>query len=191
MILHEAQFKELISNSGWINQAIDIAETLAIPNYYIAGGVVAQVIWNQLTGQDIHSNIKDVDVIYFDASESKAQRAEREASFTALSKNQFLPDMTNQAFVHEWYRNQSGGQVKPLTSAGHGIDTWLSAFAVGIRGRDYQIYAPYGLTDLFAMQLRPNSLQMGKAVYLKMVAGYTRRWPQLRADPWDDSSQDH
>ncbi|STQ89138.1 nucleotidyltransferase family protein [Iodobacter fluviatilis] len=184
MIQHEAQFKELISNSGWINLAIDIAGTLALPNYYIAGGVVAQVIWNQLTGQEIHSHIKDVDVIYFDASESKALRAEREASFMALSKNQFLLDMTNQAFVHKWCSNQSGGQVKPLTSAEQGIDTWLSAFAVGIRGRDYQIYAPYGLTDLFSMQLRPNSLQMGEAVYLKMVESYTQRWPKLMAEPW-------
>lgn len=109
MIQHEEPFKALISKSSWINQAIDIAERLALPNYYIAGGVVSQVVWNQLSGQDIHSHIKNVDVIYFDASESKAQRAERDTTFTALSKGQFLLDMTNQAFVHEWYRDQVGG----------------------------------------------------------------------------------
>lgn len=184
MIQHEEQFKELISKSSWINQAIEIAEKLVLPDYYIAGGVVSQVIWNQLTGQDIHSNIKDVDVIYFDASESQAQRAERETTFTALSKGQFVLDMTNQAFVHEWYRDQAGGQVKPLMCTEQGINTWLFAFAIGVRGPDYQIYAPYGLADLFAMQLRPNSLQMDEAVYLKMVASYTQRWPQLMAEPW-------
>src|SRR2546430_5745894 len=37
-------------------------------------------------------------------------------------------------------------------------NTWLPAFAVGVRlvGAACNVYAPYGLHDLFAMHIRPN-----------------------------------
>ncbi len=69
------EFLDYVRSSDWLREAIRVSETLGLQNYYVAGGAVTQVVWNQLTGVPIHKNIKDVDVVYFD---SKAVEAEQE-----------------------------------------------------------------------------------------------------------------
>ncbi len=69
-----------------------------------------------------------------------------------------------------------------------GIDTWLSAFAIGIRTHDdeWAVYAPYGLDDLLDMKVRPNRKQITKEIYMRMVSSYKQRWPAISVEDWHD-----
>lgn len=68
------------------------------------------------------------------------------------------------------------------------INTWpTTATAIGVRktGEEWNIYAPFGLNDLFGMVVRANKTQITKEIYEKKVNRWTQRWPGLTVIPWE------
>ena len=50
----------------------------------------------------------------------------------------------------------------------------------------WRVYAPYGLSDLFGLVLRPNPVLAPRQVYAAKVARWTRQWPELSALRWPE-----
>ena len=48
---------------------LDYVSELKLPNFYIAAGSIFQTIWNYYDNRDLNFGIKDIDVIYYDASD--------------------------------------------------------------------------------------------------------------------------
>lgn len=185
------EFRALAQRSDWLTEAMEVARELQLPDYYVAGGAVTQVVWNQLVGRPIHQMIKDVDVIYFDRDGGLPEQLALQRRFVDLTGGRFPIDLTNQALVHQWYDREAGETIEPYQRVEDGIDVWLSAFAVGIRiaGDRWDVYAPYGLSDLLDKRVRPNRKQITETTYQRLVASYRKRWPTIEIEAWTDSDR--
>lgn len=164
------------------------AEELHLNAYYIGAGCVAQTVWNAKCGNAPMYGISDFDFVYFDACDV---RAEAEAD-VAQRVAQIAPagvtlDVKNEARVHLWYERHFGYPIAPYPSLEAAIDSWPStATAVGVRlvGGRLSVYAPFGLSDLFDLIIRPNKRQVTKEIYEAKAAKWASKWPALTVLPW-------
>jgi hypothetical protein len=71
--------------------------------------------------------------------------------------------------VHLWYEQRFGPHIEPFTSTEEAIATWpTTASSVGVR-RDsggFVAWAPFGLTDLLGMVVRPNKAMVTRELKL-------------------------
>lgn len=168
---------------------LDLLPGLGLPSWYVGAGCVAQTAWNHLHGFSPEHGIKDYDIIYFDP-EHLTEASERavEAQVNALvGDGEAKLDLTNEARVHTWYQRRFGHPLAPYRSAEHAIATWpTTATSVGVRteGAEFVVCAPFGLADLFAMVVRPNTTLVDRAVYEAKAERWRRLWPDLTLLPW-------
>jgi len=164
-----------------------VCRDISLPNFYIAGGAITQLIWNNLLKREPLDNIKDFDIVYFDDTESRTQES-YEIAIEAQLNHSVKLDIKNQANVHKWYPIKFGQVIPAYNRVEQGIDTWLSAFAIGFNFNidgELTIYAPYGLEDAFKMQVKPNKVAMSAANYIKMTNSFKQRWSSISIEPWD------
>ena len=143
-----------------------------------------------ITGQPPQAGIVDYDLIYFDGSDlsweaEDAVIREGEAIFAGLP----VPvQIRNQARVHLWYEAKFGAPCRPHESSEAAIDTFEAANAcLGVRlepGGHWRVYAPYGLSDIFNLVARPNTVLAPRHVYQAKVRRWQRQWPSLTVLPW-------
>jgi uncharacterized protein len=96
-------------------------------------------------------------------------------------------DIKNQANVHKWYPVKFSQVIPAYKRVEQGIDSWLSAFAIGFNvntNGDICIYSPYGLEDAFNMKVKPNKIAMSEINYIKMTNSFKERWPSISVQPW-------
>jgi hypothetical protein len=86
------------------------------------------------------------------------------------------------------YEEHFGNAIEPYRSVEHAIDTFPTIVtSIGVRrnaNASLHVYAPFGLTDLFAAIVRPNKRQITRTIYDRKVARWTRIWPHLEIVPW-------
>lgn len=186
---HHQRLIEIVRQSPWLMAALATVRQLDLPNWCIGAGAIRNLVWDHLHGKPSPSRLPDVDVAYFDASDTSAQRdIGLQARLHALAPG--IPwEVTNQAGVHLWFEAQFGHSVQPLHSLEEGIASWPEfATAVGVSlGPDnaLTIIAPHGLEDLFSMVVRRNPARASAETYRQRVAQkrYTERWPNVRVMP--------
>ncbi|WP_244444744.1 nucleotidyltransferase family protein [Paenibacillus camerounensis] len=159
--------------------------------YYVGAGSLVQTVWNQLTGRPAEYGISDIDLVYFypdDLSfEAEGERiAEGMERFNGIS----VPvDIKNQARVHLWYPEKFGVRIRPYSSLEAAIDSWpTTATSLGARlepAGDWNVYAPFGLEDLFSLTVRPNKTLISEAVYRGKAEKWQAKWPELQIIPWE------
>ena len=96
-----------------------------------------------------------------------------------------MVQVRNQARVHLWFETKFGEQYPPLSCTAEALQRFASAtFAVGVRLEPddrLHIEAPFGLSDLFALRLRPNPRR--KTVHFDRTSlDVQRRWPEVEID---------
>lgn len=168
---------------------VDRAPSLGLPEWWLTAGAVFQNVWNAVEGRAPGHGIKDYDLFYFDdrdlSWEAEDQVIGRAAAlFDDLDAT---VEMRNEARVPLWYGDRFGVPAPVFTSARDAIDAFASTTCcVGVtNGPDgLQVYAPYGLADVFALRMRPHPRLAPRAVYETKVRQYQERWPSLTADPW-------
>ena len=174
-------------------EAIDMAEQLALPNWYIGAGCVVQTVWNYLSGLPINHGIKDVDLVYYDPND----RSDQSELATSEKVKNLLPnfplhiDVNNQARVHLWYEQYFGYPIEAYKSVEDAIDTWpttATATAVRKNGSYRHVYSPFGLGDLFSMTARPNKRQITRNIYEDKVNRWKKNWPKLTVVPWESEA---
>ena len=95
-------------------------------------------------------------------------------------------EVRNQARVHLWYADRFGVAAPPFTSARDAIAAFASTTcSVGItHGADgIQVHAPHGLTDAFAMHLRPHRRLAPREVRCRAPRASRAEVPQLGHRP--------
>jgi hypothetical protein len=186
-----------------VNQLIEIAyknphikailDNNPFPNYdnwYLGAGCICQSVWNYLSDKEIANGIKDYDLVYYDAKdvskESEAKQQERVKKL--LSALPVEVEVVNEARVHLWFEQDFGKKIDQLKSCEDAINGWpTTATAIGVNKIDgkVNVYAPYGLNDLFGMVVRPNKPSVIKWVYEKKVEKWTKNWSNLKVIPWE------
>ena len=184
----EVLFLEIIQNTRFLRDVFDRAEALALPNWRVVSGALYNTVWNHLTGRPEGYGIKDVDLFYFDTDTSWDAEDAVIKSATGFPVQPPI-EIRNQARVHLWYEQHFGHAIPPLMSVEHGIDRFASTtHCVGLRcvAGKFDLYAPYGLKDIFALRVQPNSIQPNKTTHEAKAARQKALWPELKIEPWPE-----
>ncbi|WP_017220102.1 nucleotidyltransferase family protein [Moritella dasanensis] len=187
----ELKLQQLIKSVPELMETAEACRDVGLPNFYIAGGAITQLIWNSLDGKDLLDKVKDFDIVYFDKINAVSETS-FEQYFAKHLRHSVEVDIKNQATMHERYLQKFGCSIVEYASVEQGIKSWLTAFAIGFTLDSYGnvvIYAPYGLEDAFNMLVQPNKSAMTVTSYNKMTAGYKARWPKVQVLPWDSSAK--
>jgi hypothetical protein len=179
----------IVRTNPVVARLLDRLPELGLPSWYLGAGGVAQTVWNHLHGFAPTHAISDYDVVYYDPHDlTEVTEKRAEATTTALlGADGVKLDVTNEARVHLWYERRFGRAVAPYRSAEHAIATWpTTATSIGLRSEHggFTVCAPFGLADVFAMVVRPNTTLIDRAVYEAKVERWRRRWPRLTVLPW-------
>ncbi|MDG0875561.1 nucleotidyltransferase family protein [Paenibacillus thiaminolyticus] len=186
----DSRLIEIIEHSKFLREVIEKSEMLGLDQYYVGAGCITQTVWNYLTDRPLTFGINDIDIIYFDKSNLSS---EKESSIVKMANENFVNfqlkiDVKNQARVHLWYENKFGIKTSPYQSLEEAIDTWpTTATALGVRKNkdgSWEMYAPFGLDDIFTLTLRPNKKLITEDIYYKKVEKWTRKWPELKVIRW-------
>ena len=166
------------------------AAAMGLPGWYLVAGCLYQTVWNVITGQPPEAGILDYNLVYFDASDLswEAEDAVIRAGDDIFAGLAAPVEIRNQARVHLWYEQKFGLPCPPHASSEAAIDTYEATVAsLGVRlesGGRWRIYAPYGLSDVFNIVIRPNPVLATRDVYETKTARWQRQWPGLTVLPW-------
>jgi len=183
----ESRLKSLIMSVPELVETAKVCRGVGLPNFYIAGGAITQLIWNHLLEREPLDKIKDFDIVYFDNIEIRTEES-YETEIEAQLKHSVKVDLKNQANVHKWYPFKFGQIIPAYNRVEQGIDSWLSAFAIGFNFNtdgELSIYAPFGLEDAFNMHVKPNKIVMSEVNYIKMTNSFKKRWSSISVEPWN------
>lgn len=180
-------FLDIVDHTPFIRDSLRRAQEFALPNWRMVSGALYNVVWNHLTGRIPEYGVKDVDLFYFDPDTSwEAEDAviSRATGFPAAPPVQ----IRNQARVHIWYEQHFGHSIPPFSSVEQAIDAFAcKTHCVGLRlegsGR-LDLYAPYGLLDIFAFRITPNPCRPNWQTHEAKSKRALEHWPELTVIPW-------
>lgn len=155
-------------------------EAQRLPDCWIGAGFLRNAIWDALHGWPRSTLSGDIDVVFFDASDIRPERElEIEAALTRACSH--APwSAKNQARMH--IRNGDAAYRDTLDALRHWPER-CTAVAVRSSGGRIELLAPFGVSDLLALVVRPTPAFVAKmSVYLERVRrkNWHRRWPGLR-----------
>ena len=172
-------------------QLLNVARAADLPQWRVVAGCLYQTVWNSLTNRPRGTGINDYDLIYFDDADvsEETEAAVEDRIRAALPSFRAPVEVCNQARVHLWFESHFGMPYPPLASADESITRYASTtHAVGVRlmpDDAFDVFAPFGLDDIFGMIVRPNRALPNKATHEKKAARARAIWPELSVVPWD------
>ena len=179
-------FLDIIWKTPFLHDALNTAEKLALPKWRLVSGALYNVVWNHLTDRPATHGVNDIDLMYFDPDTSW------ETEDTIIRNASGFPtnppvEIRNQARVHLWYEQHFGHKIPPLTSVEEAIDVFAcKTHSVGVRLENgaLDLYAPYGLRDIFAMRVVPNPIRDNRKTHEDKGRRAIECWPELVILPW-------
>ena len=180
------ELKRIIRASPVLMETLETAKTMGLPDWWVVSGAIYNQVWNDLTGRPEMYGVKDIDLFYFDPDTSwEAEDAviQRGAS---LFRDTPPVEIRNQARVHIWYKDHFGEDYPALGSSAQGIDHFAcKTHCIGVRlTDDLDIYAPFGLRDVFSFRITPNPVLNNRETHERKAVRQSRLWPELKVIPW-------
>ncbi len=177
----EEFFSELIFSSQLL---IPILKSIrdVDKNLWLGGGAVRNYIWDTLTGRS--TKLDDIDVIYFDPTDSSEERDKKiERSLLEHSGIGLHWSVKNQV------RMYAAGNEPQVASLEEAVRNWPeTATAIVIRldsCDNLKIVAPHGLDDLLSLIVKPTPYHLGKPdVFSRrlMEKKWKEHWPELNLE---------
>jgi hypothetical protein len=183
--------QDILESNEELQDTLRKIKQLEIPNWYIGGGSIAQIIWNNFHNFNWYKGIDDFDIVYFDKENiSKEKESNYQARLQALLPNcRVRIEVVNEARVHLWFKEDYGREIFPFKSSEDAIRSFpTTSSAIGIKLNDknnLEFFIPRGLTDLLEMVVRANKIHVSEKVYAKKAKRWKKEWPQLRIIPWN------
>ena len=190
----QALFVDIVTADETIRALTDRLAELGLPDCYVAGGCLCQTVWNRICGLPPTHGIIDYDIFYCDLSDLSWEGEDRviHCCEEALANLGVKVQVRNQARVHLWYPQKFGVPQEPLRSTSEGIDGFLTrCSAHGLRrsaGGGYDVYAPFGFAEVFAMIVRPNYVHNLPRQYQEKADRWKQTWPRITVMPWEDDT---
>lgn len=166
---------------------LETCRAAQLPDWRLVSGAVYGTVFNHLTGRDVDYGIKDYDIAYYDPDISYDAEDVWIKKIDAALPSELRPlvEVRNQARVHLWFADKFGADYPPLKSTDESLERYLCfAHAVAIRLEDddtISIAAPFGLGDIFKMQMRPNPKRGQTENRIAKVNSTIERWPEVVA----------
>jgi hypothetical protein len=182
----------IIRNQPLLMTVLEGLREMALPDHLLVAGAIYNEVWNHLTGRPVLTGVNDIDVFYFDDSDTGWDAEDLiikvcEQRFGGLG----LPvQVRNQARVHLWFEEKFGSPFTPLTSSAEMLGRYASkTHAVGARldpSGAMEIVAPFGLDDLFSFRMVPNPVLDNRVSHASKGARAKGIWPELTVIPWPE-----
>ena len=155
-------------------------ESLGLPDCWIGAGFIRNTVWDVLHGRAIDvSRLNDVDVIFFDPSDTGREReSDLENRLHEISPGAIW-SVKNQARMHR--RNGDAPYRDTFDAVAHWAETATALAARSLDGR-IDVMAPHGVKDLLNLIVRPvPAFEQKMEVYRKRVLSkdWPARWPRL------------
>lgn len=175
MVMREQDIVKLISGDVWMMHVLRIVKSLVLPDWCVCAGFVRSKVWDHLHGFHYPSLLSDVDVAYFDASNT-SEAVEKEYEKILCGLDASVPwSVKNQARMH-----LKGGN-EPYVSTTDGLSKFpevCTAIGVYLDSSDeVRLVTPYGIYDLVNMIVRPTPHYISNdrsRIYLQRLT--TKRW---------------
>ena len=168
---------DIIAQDPVAMKQLRAARELALPDWCIAAGFVRNRVWDHLHGITPARLPVDIDVLYFDATDTGTQReVEFEAALERLLPG--LPwQVRNQARMHVVKKN-----FPPHRDTAHAMTFWLETVTpIGVRleaDDSLSVIAPLGTDDLLKLRCRPTEFgRLRRSEYDERIA--SKRWSEL------------
>ncbi len=180
----EKRLIQIISNHQPIMLRLKELQKIA-PHAYFAAGIIRNTVWSFLHEKEFDISGTEIDVIFYDEHDldRKIEQNLQQKLVENFPDNEW--DIINQAFVHTWYKTESGEAIAPLQSIAHALSLWpetATAIAVRLDQDDhFEIIAPFGLVDLFQLKLRWNKTMVSHAAFENRCQSkrFLQRFPKL------------
>ncbi len=185
-------FLSALNRNAALLRVLDLAAGMQLPGWYLFAGCLYQTVWNVVTGQPPDAGILDYDLGYYDSSDLswEAEDVVIQHGHKVFAGIAAPVQIRNQARVHLWYEQKFGAPCPPHDSTEAAIDSFEATCAcLGVRtepGGRWRIYAPYGLSDVFNLVVRPNPVLASRDVYEAKARRWQRQWPALTVLPWPE-----
>lgn len=182
------ELTELIEVSPWHDSLLESVAELDQSGCWIGAGAIRDLVWGVRYGDGFRPrDVKDVDVVYCDATDLSAEREEELRARLREAMPKVPWEVVNQARVHLWYPERFGQAVEPFTSIGDAVATWPEyATCVAVRRRRasaaVDVLAPHGLDDLLDGVWRRNPRRVSEEESAARLArkNPSQRWPGVR-----------
>lgn len=182
-MMTDQEILERLSQDQDIRAILEMIRSLELKDSWLAAGSIRNFIWNILSGKSGFDAETDVDVIFFDPTVSyeKTLQLEMELrkAFPAYSW-----ELKNQVYMHIHSPN-----TQPYTSSKDSMSKYPECCtAIGLRlleNDKLELFAPYGLADIRAFQVRPTPHFLAdaerKKLYMQRIRkkNWQTKWPQL------------
>ena len=161
-------------------KALDCVQQLNLPHCYLAAGFVRNLVWDHLHQKTVSTPLNDVDVIYFDETESNPENYKLIESHLSVLMPELNWEVRNQAIMHK--RNGD----KPYLSILDAMSYWPEKeTAVAIRklgNDDYECISAFGFKSLFNLQVTHNPKRSLNVFSDRITSkGWLEHWSNLRA----------
>lgn len=183
-------FLALLLKNKELSRLLALASVYKLPNWYIGGGSLPQIIWNRLTKRDLNYGLNDFDLVYFDPHDMRREvELVAQKRFNKQMKSTIKVEVVNEARTHIWFKKDFGYTIDPYTCTEDAIYQFpTTASAVGItlssKTKRASVFAPHGLTDIFFMIVRANKIQITQKVFEEKARRWKDTWPELKIVPW-------
>ncbi|GMO01380.1 nucleotidyltransferase family protein [Parageobacillus thermoglucosidasius] len=153
MIKDEKDIIRLIKEDEWMMDILRAVKSLNLPDWWVCAGFVRSKIWDVLHGFKERTPIPDVDVIYFD--DTNTEEAE-EKKFETRLRN-ILPNIPwsvkNEARMHVV------NNIPPYSSSVDAISKFPeTATSLGVKLDEKDkiiLVAPWGVEDVINLEVKP------------------------------------
>jgi hypothetical protein len=184
---HHAEFVDAALGNPINRTILERMPSLGLADLWLVAGCLFQTLWNLRDERPPMSDIRDYDLFYFDDSDMSWEAEDRAirrcaALFADLG---VTVELRNQARVHLWYERRFGQSCPRLLSSRHGIERFpVAGTCIGLRpaAPSLELFAPYGLGDMFDGVLRPNPDCYAPILFRRKAESYRQRWPWLTID---------
>jgi uncharacterized protein len=179
------RLREILAANEWFIGVLQAVRAVDPPDWLVGAGVIRNVVWDHLHGFASPTPVRDVDVAYFDASDTARERDHEIAGRLRARRPDVPWEVTNQAGVHLWYEAKFGFPIPPAPSVEDAIAMWPeTATSVAVRllpDDSLYVVAPCGLEDLLGLTLRRNPRQVSEAFFQQRLREKRPRdtWPLI------------
>jgi hypothetical protein len=173
-----SQIAALLSQDPLRMKVLEFVSQLELPQCYVAAGFVRNLVWDHLHGFDVPTPLNDIDLIYFERSDSDYElNLQYEAQLL-----EWLPELNwqvrNQANMHT--RNND----TPYQSTLNAMSYWPekeTAIAVkqNLSGH-IECISAFGLESLFDLKITPNPNRSRDTFDQRVQSkNWLTHWPKL------------
>lgn len=158
---------------------------LGLPDWALMAGCIYKSVWNFLTGRDPEFGINDYDLAYCDTSDlsksaEQAVIARHRAVFADIPRE---VELCNQARVPLWFSQEYGVARAPIKSTEEAVRDFASrthsaAVRLDANGQP-DVIAPFGLDELFSLQVRPVPGIANPAGWNAKCTSQKALWPEI------------